>query len=109
KPNRKESTLERCRLRRLVLLRRSLLDGSSLLVSKALRGLEARGPPCGNTILKETVNLLKRETLSFLDEEEDKGNADEAARAPDEEDLDTEVGVAFTGINHVRGGITDGD
>jgi hypothetical protein len=55
----------------------------------------------------ELVDLLERQTLSLVDHEVDKGDADEAEAAPDEEDLGLQVGVARAVVDHVRGGVGD--
>ena len=57
----------------------------------------------------ELVHLLEREALGLVDHGEDKGHADEAEGAPDEEDLDAEVRVAVPAADEVGGRVGDGE
>lgn len=52
-------------------------------------------------LLEHAVNLLKRQSLGFGDEEDRVDEAAETEGAPDEENLGSEVGFLLT--NHVGG------
>jgi hypothetical protein len=69
---------------------------------------EARGLPRLADLAVELVDLLQRQTLGLVDHSPDEEDADEAASAPDEEDLGTEVGVSRAVVDHVGGGVSDG-
>lgn len=56
----------------------------------------------------QIIDLLQRQAFRLVDEEVHKGNADKAAAEPDEEDLGLHVGVAFTIVDEIRGGVSDG-
>lgn len=56
----------------------------------------------------ELVDLFQTETLGFVDEEPDVGNADEAGAEPDKEDLGLEVGEALAVVDQIGGGVGDG-
>ena len=49
----------------------------------------------------ELINLLKRQSLCFIDEKVDKGDADETAAKPDKENLRLQVGIAVTVVHKV--------
>ena len=55
----------------------------------------------------QLVDLLERKTLGLVDHGPDEEDADEAASAPDEEDLGTQVGIARACVDHVRGGVSN--
>lgn len=57
----------------------------------------------------QLVDLLEREALGLVDHGPDEEDADEAAAAPDEEDLGAEVGVARPVVDDVRGRVADGE
>ena len=59
-------------------------------------GLEVHRIPSTADGLVELINLLKRETLGLIDEHVDEEHANEAASSPDEEYLDTQVGVTWS-------------
>lgn len=69
---------------------------------------ESLGLPRLGDLGVELIDLLEREAFGLVDEEVDEGAADEAEAAPDEEDLGLQVGVAWAGVDHVRGGVGDG-
>lgn len=56
----------------------------------------------------ELVNLFQTETLGFVDEEPDVGDADEASAEPDKEDFGLEVGEALAVVDQIGGGIGNG-
>lgn len=72
-------------------------------------GDEARGLPGLGALAIELVDLLEGETLGLVDHAPDEEDADEAASAPDEEDLCAHVGVARAVVDHVRGGVSNGE
>ena len=61
----------------------------------------------GRRVLVEEVDLLERETLGLGNAEVGEDEAAQARRAPNEEHLDTEAGVARTGVDEVGSGVTD--
>jgi len=79
----------------------SLLEGNG--------GLEVHGIPGLADGVVELINLLKRETLGLIYEHVDEYHTNEAATSPDEEYLHTQVGVTWSGINHVWSSITDSE
>lgn len=72
-------------------------------------GNEARGLPCLADLAVELVNLLERQTLGLVDHGPGEEDTDEAASAPDEEDLSAEVGVAGSVVDHVGCSVTNGE
>ena len=72
----------------------------------------SRNPP--NTILRnanltiQLINLFQRQALRLIDHEVNENNANETASAPDEEDLGLEIGISWTPIDEVGGGVCDG-
>lgn len=70
---------------------------------------KARGLPGLGALAVELVDLLEGETLGLVDHAPDEEDADEAASAPDEEDLGAQVGVTGAVIDHVRGGVSNGE
>jgi hypothetical protein len=73
----------------------------TLSVLPGLSGLPLSGLASNSDFIIELVNLLKRESLGFVDEEVDKGNAQETAAEPDEEDLGLEVGLSGAVVDEV--------
>lgn len=61
---------------------------------------EALGLPCVGHLCVELVDLLEREALGLVDHAPHEEDADEAAAAPDEEDLRAEVGVLGAVVDH---------
>jgi hypothetical protein len=57
----------------------------------------------------QLVDLLERQTLGLVDHGPGEEDTDEAASAPDEEDLGTEVGVARSVVDHVGRSIADSE
>jgi hypothetical protein len=55
------------------------------------------------------VNLLERQTLGLVDHGPDKEDADEAASAPNKENLGTKIGVSGAVVDHVRCSISNGE
>ena len=72
-------------------------------------GDEARGLPGLGALAVELVDLLEGETLGLIDHAPDEEDADEAASAPDEEDLCAHVGVSGAIVDHVGGGVSNGE
>ena len=70
-------------------------------------GDEARGLPGLGALAVELVDLLEGETLGLVDHGPDEEDADEAASAPDEEDLGTHIGVSWAGVDHVGSSVSD--
>ena len=68
---------------------------------------EARRLPGLGALAVKLVDLLEGKTLGLVDHGPDEEDADEAASAPDEEDLGTHVGVTGTVVDHVGGGVSD--
>lgn len=68
------------------------------------RGHEALRQPRVGHLGVELVNLLECEALGLEDHAPHEEDADEAATAPDEEDLCAQVGVAGAGIDHEGSG-----
>ncbi len=60
-----------------------------------------------NTV--ELVDLLEGEALGLVDHEPHECDADEAEAAPDEEHGGLQVGVAGTAVDHIWGGIGNGE
>lgn len=56
----------------------------------------------------QLVDLLERPALGLVDEQVHKGDAQEAAAEPDEEDLGLQVGVARAVVDEVRRRVGDG-
>lgn len=56
----------------------------------------------------ELVNLFQTETLGFVDEEPDVGDADEASAEPDKEDFGLEIGEALAVVDQIGGGVGNG-
>jgi hypothetical protein len=73
------------------------------------RGNKARRLPCVGALAVKLVDLLEGEALGLIDHSPDEEDADKAASAPDEEDLGTHVGVAWAVVDHVGGGVADGE
>lgn len=69
---------------------------------------KALGLPSLVDLAVELVDLLEGKTLGFVDQGPDEKDTDEAASTPQEEDLDTHVGVAWARVNHVGRGVADG-
>jgi hypothetical protein len=84
------------------------LLGNVLDILEAERGHEALALPRLVDFSVELVDLLEREALGLVDHEVDKGDADEAETAPDEEDLGLQVGVAGAVVDHVGSRVGDG-
>ena len=80
---------------------RNILD-----ILKANLGPELLTLPRLGANPKQLINFLKRQALRLVDHEPDKGDADEAERSPQEEDLGLEVGVFR--VDHVGRGVGDG-
>jgi hypothetical protein len=59
----------------------------------------------GQHVRVHDIDLLERETFGFGDTEVGEDQAAEAGRAPEEEDLDAQVGVSGTGVDEIRGGV----
>lgn len=77
-------------------------DGQSL--PECVGGLPVPALPCGaqpGHLGVELVDLLERQALGLVDEEVDKGNAEEAATEPDEENLALQVGIARAVVDEV--------
>ena len=55
----------------------------------------------------QLIDLLQGETLSLVDEEIHKGDADKAASPPNEKDLGLQVGIALSIIHEVWSRICD--
>ena len=55
----------------------------------------------------ELVDLLEGEALCLVNHAVDEEDANEAASAPDEEDLGAHVGVTGAGVDHVRSSVTN--
>jgi hypothetical protein len=72
-------------------------------------GNETRRLPRVGALSVELVDLLEGESLGLVDHGPDEEDADEAASAPDEEDLGAHVGVAGAVVDHVGGSVTDGE
>jgi len=70
-------------------------------------GAVGSGSPRGG-VLVEQVNLLKGQTLGLWDTEVGEDQASETGGAPDEEDLDLEVGAAGASLDEVGGGEGEG-
>ena len=73
----------------------------TLSVLPGLSGPPLSGLASRTDFIIELVDLLKRESLGFIDEEVDKGNAQETAAEPDEEDLGLEVGLSGAVVDEV--------
>ena len=56
----------------------------------------------------QLIHLLEGKALGLVDHKVHKRDAEEAAAAPDEEDLGLQVGVARAVVDQVRGGVGDG-
>jgi hypothetical protein len=56
----------------------------------------------------QLIHLLKGKTLGLVDQKVHERDAQEAAAAPDEEDLGLQVGVARAVVDQIRGGVGDG-
>lgn len=86
-----------------VLISKHLSTGSrhALAVLPGFRGLPLCGLARHADLVVELIDLFEGETLGLVDEEVDKGDADEAAAEPDEEDLALEVGLAGTKVDEV--------
>lgn len=63
---------------------------------------------CITDLAIQLVDLLQGESLGLVDHEVNKCNADEAATAPDEENLGLQIGIACSVIDEVWGGVCDG-
>lgn len=70
---------------------------------------EARRLPGLGDLSVKFVDLLERKTLGLVDHGPHEEDADEAACAPDEENLSTKVGVTGTGVDEVWCSITDSE
>ena len=64
--------------------------------------------PGHGDLVVELVDLLQRQALGLVDHEVHKGNAPEAARKPDEEDLALEIRVAGAEVHQVWRAVCDG-
>lgn len=84
-----------------------LLTQRTLLVGKGVRGRPGRAVAGRLALVVHLVDLLERVRLGLVDEEVDKGNADEAEREPDEEDLGLQVGVSGTVVDQVGSCVGD--
>ena len=56
----------------------------------------------------ELVDLLESKAFGLVDEEVNEADTQKAAAEPDEEDLGLQVGVAWSPVDEVRGGVGDG-
>jgi hypothetical protein len=70
---------------------------------------ESRRFPRLADLAVKLVNLLKRQTLGLVDHGPDKEDADEAASAPNKENLGTKIGVSGAVVDHVRCSISNGE
>lgn len=90
---------------------RDIIDGDTLLVETHVSSEGGVGHPFGGCpgsgLLEHLVDLFEGETLGFGDEKEGEEEGEDAERAPHEEDLGAEVGIAGVGADEVGG--DDGD
>ena len=84
-----------------VLLHGPALGRNALALPECDRRAPVLGLPRRMTLGVEFVDLLERQALGLVDIEVDKGNAQEAAAEPYEEDLALQVGVARTVVDQV--------
>lgn len=82
--------------------------GDTLAMLPGLSGAPILGVPGHLHLFVELINLFQAQSLGLIDEEPDKGDAQEATAKPDEEDLGLEVGVATAVVDKVRRGIGNG-
>ena len=87
------------------------LDAALVRDTLALGEGGARGPVdalggAGDLVV-ELVDLLEREALGLINKKVDEGDAQEAAREPDEEDLGLQVRVPGAVVHEVRGRVGD--
>jgi len=61
----------------------------------------------GSRVVVQDIDLLERKTLGLGDAEVGEDETSQAGRSPDEEHLDAKGGISGTGVDEVRGGVTD--
>jgi hypothetical protein len=84
-----------------------VVDTSVLDLLKADSRNKALGLPCLANLGVQLIDLFERKTLGFVDHSPDEEDTDEAASAPDEEDLGSDVGVARSGTDEVGSRVCD--
>jgi hypothetical protein len=93
--------------RRLLIRVRGNPVGRLLPLPEADRGNPFRALARALAFTVQLVDLLERQSLSLVDEEVDEGDAEEAGREPDEENLGLKVGVVRAVIDQVGGDESD--
>lgn len=73
----------------------------TLSVLPGLGGLPLSGLTSNTDFIIELVDLLERESLGLVDEEVDKGNTQETAAKPNEEDFGLEIGLSRAVVDKV--------
>lgn len=82
--------------------------GNTLSVLPRLVWYPLGGTGSKRHLLVQLVNLFETEAFGLVNEEVDKGNAEEAATEPDEEDLGLQIGIARAVVDEIGGRIGDG-
>ena len=59
-------------------------------------------------LIVQLIDLLKSEALGLVDEKVDESDAQKATAEPDKEDLCLQVGVTWTPVYKIWGGVGDG-